>query len=277
MISRLLRLCILLAPLCALQACASLPGRSDPGQRKSAVHGYDFSYQINNGSAVGLVQVFDGGHKTYFQFRKLNLQHVPVIWSVHTDGNKRALPLAADSPYLVVHQLARKFLVSNGGQEATVVMVDWAQRHLYTPVRVAQSIRRGHAPAPVRRHAQEASGAQCENTPPVGQPKTIDVPFIWTRTKPTTQADRDLEAIAKKLANDGQIVVRGRPSPGGGFAQARSRARAIKHLLVLGGVPPSHIRIQVTGVPKPGPMHGLYMSQIQYGAPSSGFVVLDGC
>lgn len=266
-----------LAALAMLPACAGAGLDSNPAS--SAVHGYDFSYQAYGGDALGLVQVFDDGSRTYFQFRALDLAHVPEIWAERSDGEKRALPVEASSPYLVVHELAQKFVVASAAGKASVFMTNWHARGFKTQAP-------GELQAPA--HAAGATPARtaggpshdsvgCDHLVALGRAKTIDVPFLSGSTEPTRQARNDLAAIAKRLARDGLLVIRARPSPGGGIVQARSRAASIKTLLLEAGVPASHMKMELSGTPKTGPVDGLFLSQIEYGAPSSGFVVLDGC
>jgi len=275
--NRHLRLWAALAGLAALTACAGAGPEST--RAGSAVQGYDFSYQVDGGDTVGLVQVFDDGSRTYFQFQALDLAHVPVIWAEQSEGQKRALPIEATSPYLVVHELARKFVVASGKVKASVVMVDWQARGRKTQApRQAQAATRPETASPARPAGEPPrASVDCDRSVALGRAKTIDVPFLSGVTEPTRQARADLVAIAKRLAEDGRLTIRGRPSPGGGVMQARSRAESIKAVLLEAGVPASHIQVEVSGTPKTGPVEGLFFSEIEYGAPSSGFVVLDGC
>ena len=272
-----LRLWAALAALAALTACAGAGLEST--RAASAVQGYDFSYQVDGGDTVGLVQVFDDGSRTYFQFRGLDLAHVPVIWAEQSETQKRALPIEATSPYLVVHELARKYVVASGKHKASVVMVDWQARGLKTPaLSRAQVATRPETASPARPAGQSLrASVDCDRSVGLGRAKTIDVPFVSGASEPTRQARADLVAIAKRLAENGPLIILGRPSPGGGVVQARSRAGSIKAALLEAGVPASHIQVEVSGTPKAAPVGGLFFSEIEYGGPSSGFVVLDGC
>ena len=290
-----LRMWAALCALVALPACAGagLFGRGQDDGSASAVQGYNFAYRIEDGG-LGLVQVFDDGRNTYFQLRSLDLEHVPVLWTESSALERRAVALRASGPYLVANALERKFVLTLGegrsAKEATVLMTDWQKRGLAARTARAKPLEQaaravpvvasapGTAqPEPTREAARPASSTECPGAPQGSASRTIDVPFVHEATEPTLQARKDLRSIAARLAGAARIVIRGRPSPGGGVAQARARAEAIKALLVKAGVPGPHIEVALAGTSKAGPVAGVYVSQIRYGAASSGFVVLDGC
>ena len=278
----------------------------------SRVDGYHFDYQIYGGDKVGLLQVFDDGNQTFFQFRDMDLRKVPAILTEDAGGNKQAVRIEASSPYLVVNDVARKFVLNFGAgkdqKEASVVRVG------SDPVRVASRLGAGDAlghdaptmrrtpakgapgeetsanrgrgvesaPRPQTDVAREAIAVAPQRTACVpwvsaNAGRTINVPFAADASEPTLQAQEDLRSVAQKLAGSANIVVRGRPSPSGGVVQAQKRAEAIKALLVRAGISESRITTATDGKSKAASMGGVHFSEIVYGAPSSGFVALDGC
>lgn len=278
----------------------------------SRVEGFHFDYQIYGGDKIGLLQVFDDGKQTFFQFRDLDLRKVPAILTEDSAGNRQAVRIEATSPYLVVNEVARKFVLNFGAgkeaKEASVVRVGTVPAKAVSRATVddAVDMREGGAPRlrtqgvvkeepPAHRGHATQVGARSSNNvgqePPSGTVqraacvpwvsanagRTINVPFAAAAAEPTAQAQEDLRAVAKKLAGSANIVVRGRPSPSGGVVQAQKRAEAIKALLVRAGIPESRITTATEGKAKPAPVSGVYFSEIVYGAPSSGFVALDGC
>lgn len=269
----------------------------------SVVEGFHFDYQIYQGDKVGLLQVFDDGAQTYFQFHDLDLKRIPVIWTENSSGARQAVRIEATSPYLVVNDVARKFVlafgsgknlkeasvVSVGGEpvkrapaETTDVAVEKPEPRARTEgaitpklTSVAMSESRAHTGSAPTAHDYGARRNDCSDTLPVNPGKTINVPFADASIAPTRQAQDDLQTMAKNW-DAGYVVVRGRPSPGGGVAQARERAEAIRALLIRSGVAPSRITVATEGSTKPGSAKGVFFSEIVYGS-SSGFMVLDGC
>jgi outer membrane protein OmpA-like peptidoglycan-associated protein len=295
---------VLVAALAAAftSACGASWGGFVIGERRSAVDGYFFDYQIYGGDAVGLLQVFDDGERTYFQFRELDLRRAPSIAAEDSAGGRRPVRIEATSPYLVVPELARKFVLVFGAgkevQEASAVRIGAAPARAGPKVEsktapsVIQSPSKStgeqraqprHARAPERREIELASAsAEEEKAQPCapwissGGGRTINVPFGLASTEPTRQAQDDLKGVAKRLSGAGTILIRGRPSPGGGPTQAQKRAEAIRGLLVRSGVAASRITLVTETLPKGAPSPSVYYSEILYGVPSSGFV-LDGC
>ena len=251
------------------------------GAKSSAVDGFNFGYQINDGKAVGLLQAFDDGKRVYFQFQELDLKDVPQVWSVDSAGNRHPVSVGATAPYIVSDSIERKFIFDFGKgkntKEATVVRLsaDIPPRPLL--VKPTEAMRYEQNASQHDSSQQFDQTVRCLSDPLQAlSAKVVNVPFGKGMADPTRKAQEDVKAIARKIYETGkEVVVRGRPSGPDDLELARSRADSIRSILIQGGVPAAKINIRTDSAPKPG--QDVFFSEIIYAAPSSGFVLLDGC
>lgn len=303
---RAVRMVLLSLAMISLPACAA--------PKKQSIGHFYFDYQILNGAKVGLLQAFDDGRQTFLQFRDLDLRRAPDVWTEDASGMLRPAKVEATMPYLVIGAVSRKVTLTfrHGEDYQEVYIVRTGDLPAPPPepesapaapsaagersdagrsLAQAHSRKSGTARSrrdspqvpsalaattvPARAEGTHAQSAACDLGSLSGAGKTINVPFYADSAEPSSRAREELPLVAAKLGG-GDVIVRGRPSSGADLPLAQRRAQAIKATLVLAGVAPSRLTVEIAG-PKPGPVKDVFFSEIVYSVPSIGFVVLDGC
>ena len=251
----------------AMLACANLAQANSPDL------GYDFSYAIDDGGNSGLVQVFDDGNRTYFQFAK----QVPAKLTVFSieNGVKHLASIASKSPYLVVSGTGSSFDIVYG-KAHVMVSYTGANRSFKSGVEPAQPAEPAVAPeakpAAVEKPAPEAKASrgptvikEKEETkdnafPTYTQATLLNVPF---HEDSITLSPGVKKSLAKMKFGDYQIYVKGKPSAEGDSTIANSRALAIRDYLVKAkGVDPDDIHAKADDSVKKGQKNGVYLSEI---------------
>lgn len=76
------------------------------------------SYVITGSAALRPSKIFDDGQMTYFQWPQNSA--VPAIFAVEADGSESLVNYVVRGPYIVVEQVAGRFMLRNGKDVATV-------------------------------------------------------------------------------------------------------------------------------------------------------------
>jgi hypothetical protein len=251
-------------------------------QKAPTVEGFDFNYTAETDARFPLVQVFDDGDRTYFQFTEL--EKYPQVTMELDSGKRVIVPLEAKTPYLIVKGVGNKFFLTSG--KASIVVS-------YNGKRVVEA-----KPAPTTMAASPAAAEQAKQDPvakaekPVRvakQKKTVDysenandgeheqeqeseprlvegikinVPFFENSVTVSKKAREDLETKISQLRKTHRAIVRGRPSADGDTNTARTRSFAIKGILLSAGMDEDQIEVKPEDVAKTGKNEGFYLSEI---------------
>jgi type IV secretion system protein VirB9 len=76
------------------------------------------NYNIKGSSLNRPVRVFDDGQLTYFEWS--NDGALPAIFAIATDGGENLVNYVVRGPYIVVEQLAQRFVLREGKETVTV-------------------------------------------------------------------------------------------------------------------------------------------------------------
>ncbi len=76
------------------------------------------AYTITGSQAERPIRVFDDGHMTYFEWAKNGA--LPAIFAVAADGSESLVNYVVRGPYVVVEQVASRFMLRDGKEVAMV-------------------------------------------------------------------------------------------------------------------------------------------------------------
>jgi outer membrane protein OmpA-like peptidoglycan-associated protein len=108
------RFIVLIVALAVLSACASVTNRGDT--QSMVLYGHHFGYSLENRESVQLIQVFDDGVKTYFQFRG----SPPEGLTIHIDSEGKGCPFELSGSFVVIEGVHARLVVTVG-QNSTLV------------------------------------------------------------------------------------------------------------------------------------------------------------
>lgn len=254
--------CFLSAPIIAGA------GWFSPSVEKSQIDGFDFNYQISDAESIGLIQVFDDGDRTYFQFKNPErLKKTPTVF-VTRNGRRELAKLEAKSPYLIVSGVGEKFYVQYEKQASMIEHIgprEETEKVAPKPMDGKKSARMQTAQA--ARAAEPTPIDKAEKTPEktIGRlvhGTIVNIPFFENSVTLSKKTQDDLATRAQKIDGAMQIVVRGRPSASGDATTANTRALAIKEFLVGNGIDPGRIEVMADDKSKPGKTEGFYLSEL---------------
>ena len=98
-------------PAMAIQEKAPPPPEQPPVVANTA-------YTISGSQAERPLRIFDDGHMTYFEWAKDGA--LPAIFAVAADGSESLVNYVVRGQYVVVEQVASRFVLRDGDQVATV-------------------------------------------------------------------------------------------------------------------------------------------------------------
>jgi len=101
----------------AVETTAALEPETPPVVANSA-------YAIAGAAENRPIRVFDDGRQTYFEWAPDSA--IPAIFGIAADGAEGLVNYAVRGPYVVVQQLASRFILRNGKQVATVTNLGYA-------------------------------------------------------------------------------------------------------------------------------------------------------
>jgi len=251
------------------------PSISLAALKAPAVEGFDFNYTAETDPRFPLVQVFDDGDRTYFQFAEMD-KYPQVV--MDQDGKRSVVPLEAKTPYLIVKGVGNKFILSLPPGKDSIIVSYNGKRVL------AQSTPAVVEPEKTRPIQKVEGGAikQSEKRKPTvnyseSQDDDIDtgaaeptyvegikinVPFFENSVTVSKKAREDLQLKIGQLKSTHHAIVRGRPSATGDITTARTRAFAIKGLLLEAGMDETQIDVKFDDQAKTGKNEGFYLSEI---------------
>lgn len=259
-----------------LSACALVSAKAPKGAPPVNLGKYHFEYAIENKERTRMVQVFDDGTKTYFQFLDANVIR-PLIFT----EEERLIPYELEHNYIVVPGVHKSFTVVASKSRSTVKNLSTppglgvAAATLPLSVETKPDIEAAapavtepqptavtaETPRPIETQTVVAPATQ--SAPSLSdsrKPKQYQVPFA---TKTASLGPQGREAVACLLlqaSNAEQVIIRGRafgPDIEAAKKLALSRAISIKRELVKGGVGAGKIRLFYSGIRK---THGVELS-----------------
>lgn len=254
-------LCLAVAAATALAVHASSP-------KENTVKGFDFAYQIQDGTAFGIIQAFDDGQKTYFQFAN-ELMKWPTVWIVNQEGQESLAKIEAKTPYLIVAGTGKRFIFKLGKESGTVEYLGQGLRSSpalagpaanakadlensrnvkevlqATPNPMVQKVKLAEvtagndltteerAPAPKASRADPSAKPQPSATASSWrEAKALAVPFAGKTIGLSPAVKQQLSELLTDVASK-QFVLRGRPSTDGDLKLATARTRAMKYFLM---------------------------------------------
>jgi outer membrane protein OmpA-like peptidoglycan-associated protein len=223
-----------------LASCATVPKTAD----LSELPGYSFDYQIAAREAVGVIQAFDDGTKTYIQFVQWE-RMAPVI----VDVAGTAVPYTRSGPYAVTDKRYQTLVIRNYGQESSVTaMAMLAPANAVTAVATRQVAETTAEVDTLRQRVSELETQLAEaKATLIAYSETFILNFGNNSAKLSVDPDR-LHALANVIRDRPAIVVSGYTDAtyedeAGGIL-ARRRAQSVKRVLLAEGVPADHVAIE---------------------------------
>lgn len=261
-----------------LMAILAAPVYSFANVNKS-IEGFDFNYTSETHSGFNLVQVFDDGDMTYFQFA--DHSDFPSVDIVHDNGKREVVPLEAKTPYLIVRGVANKFALTKN--KKTIFVRYNGRRILQQPVQEIKPVVAEKQPKVVsigtkpqaqtvnqttNQTAAETTAAASVPQPvrkPQGDLTTaikINVPFYGDSVTVSKKSREDIEEKIRQLRYTHRAVIHARPSTENDMQIARTRAFALSS--ILRGVGMNEDDIERTPQPEvvKGKNPGFFISEI---------------
>lgn len=278
----------LLIRLAVLSALTVTSVASYSRENPITVEGFDFNYTSETHSGFNLVQVFDDGDMTYFQFA--DAVNFPTVQIVREDGTKESVPLESKTPYLVVRTVANKFALQM--DKKTIFVRYNGKRQLAkvtpkidpAPVPVAASTQ----PGGKKKHDKVAGAKASESAVTVTKSLTpvpttvseapatdkskksgelitamkINVPFYEDSLTVSKKSREDIEEKVKQLRHTHRAVIKARPTNESNMSIAHARGYAIEGILRNAGMGEADIKREVVGEPIKGKTPGFFISEI---------------
>ena len=216
-----------------------------------AVEGFDFNYTSETHSGFNLVQVFDDGDMTYFQFS--DHTNFPSVDIVHDNGRREAVALEAKTPYLIVRGVANRFALSK--DKKTIFVRYNGRRILQTPVQevkpvaipdnkpqviaigtkqstpVSVSGQGANSAESASASGENKSGTQSKKNGDLTTAIKINVPFYGESVTVSKKSREDIEEKIRQLRFTHRAVIHARPSTENDMQIARTRAFALSSIL----------------------------------------------
>jgi len=258
------------------------------------VEGFDFNYTSETHSGFNLVQVFDDGDMTYFQFA--DAENFPSVQVVREDGTKESVPLESKTPYLVVRTVANKFALQmdkktifvryNGKRQLAKLApkADPAPASATAPVANTQVAgKKKNSPQAEKAKGTESGVTVTKTVSPASAPvasteapateKTkksgelitamkINVPFFEESLTVSKKSREDIEEKVRQLRHTHRAIIKARPSNENNMSIAHARAYAIEGILRNAGMTEDDIKRDVVPEPIKGKTPGFYISEI---------------
>lgn len=252
----------------------------------ATVEGFDFNYSLDLGSNIGLVQVFDDGDRTYFQFA--DMENLPKVYMVSKSGKSTPAKLEAKPPYLIASGIANRYILKTPKKATNVNYLGQRRPEVTAQVEdmpAERSVEAAPAPAPVKQspkkvkkvvredysddrdrfESSDSRDQQDEGSQENGQlvqGTVLNVPFFENSVTISKKSRLDLQQRLSDINKSSQVIVRGRPSAQGDKVMARTRALALKEFLVESGVDEDLIQVATNDKAKDGKNSGFYLSEI---------------
>ena len=235
---------------------------------------YDFNYTVSQSERIRVVQVFDDGMQTFFQFKDGDL--LPVIFKLTTAG-----PVASDAKisgqYLVVQGIAGEYVLKLG---RTVSRVLYAGGGRFTSQNAKDAIAMGRVSggqkdAYARVVSEASDGSPSVNksnpisevtntfaTPVQGDVvswgsrsdvvKQLDVFYTISSIKLTENEKKQIRSFATRASSDGNIELTVYADDDHRAGIADARAKSVVSILVGAGLPRDRVRVKFSDSVLPG-------------------------
>lgn len=273
---------LLIFQLVWLAGCAAFSTTKQP--LESVKEAYDFEYQLGPGAGEhGLLQVFDDGEQTWFQFD--STQQSTILMFARDDGLMRPAPARVSGNYQVATGTADAWTLMLDGEP---IRVHHAAAGATLPAReprraVSATDRGSHenkAPAPIAspadpgtlnaliaeiealsekikqrnakiKNLQERGPARIKPASPVEEWQ-VSLPFAIGSVKLSNSADTALQNLLGIAKSAQRITIQGISSQSGNRKMnlhlAKQRAQAVRDALLASGISESLISIQSANV-----------------------------
>ncbi len=235
---------------------------------------YDFNYSVTQSERIRVVQIFDDGMQTFFQFKDGDL--LPVVFKVTTAG-----PVASDArlsgQYLVVPGIAGEYILKLG---RTVSRVLYAGGGRFTSQNAKDAIAMGKVSGGQRDAYARVVAESIEGTPSVNKSNPIsevtntfatpvqgdvvswggrseainqlDVFYTISSVKLTDAEKKQIRSFASRTGSEGNIDLTVYADDDHRAGVADVRAKSVVSILVGAGLPRDRVRVKFSDSVLPG-------------------------
>lgn len=244
---------------------------------------YDFNYAVSNSERIHVVQVFDDGMQTFFQFRDGEI--LPVIFKLTTAG-----PVSADAKiagqYLAVPGVAGEYILKVGRSVSRVV---YAGGGRFTAQSAKDALATGQINPADRVGFARSVGAATDGPPTVnktnpvsevtntyatpvqgdvvrwgasgGVSKQLEIFFTLSSTKLIDAEKKQIRNLASQAGADSQIDVTIYADDDHKHGVIEGRAKAVVDVLLSAGYPRDRIHLKTSESVIPAE-NGLFKSAV---------------
>lgn len=255
-------LCVILLmvalPMSGSVYASSFFTKFNKDESPSQIDGFDFNYTIEDGEAVGLLQAFDDGDKTYFHLKDPKKN---VVVYMNRYGKREMATIEGRTPYLVIKGTSNKFVLQMDKQAALVNYVG-NQKNRKPFFKDEDKTATATSGVPTRSDIAQSrvvqtgilgvnaltTSAQSDLT----QGVVFNIPFKGGALTLSQKVKEDLNGRMSYINRSMHVLVRGRPNTAGDEAVARTRAYNIRDYLIANGVDARSITTMVDDRVKPG-------------------------